>query len=79
MKITLLLSVVFLSGCATRCYEDNHLAFESYSNIKKLHWKGRYSELSGDMINDKPTQAAFDGVAKGAASIGTSAGLFFAH
>ena len=68
-----------IMGCRTVVYLDGKPALDTYADISNLHLsaaKGRV-EMSADRINhSKPTQTAFDGVAKDLTAGGAAWALF---
>lgn len=74
-----LLLSLFLTGCATRVYENGHLVMETYgdsSNFEFTKQGGSVTLRATRLNHSKPTQTAFDGTGKVITAGGAAAALF---
>jgi len=71
------LALLIFTGCSTVVYRDGKPVLRTYSDIRGLRFhSGDTSLEASSLINSKPTQAAFDGVAKDITAGGTAWALF---
>ena len=72
-----LLLILLLTGCETVVYRDGKPVLRTYSDIRGLRFhSGDTSLEAASLVNSKPTQAAFDGVAKDLTAAGAAGSLF---
>lgn len=78
MKLLALLPILFL-GCSTMVYDrtTGKAVLRTYADAQNLTYSADGSFHADSLIHSKPTQAAFDGVAKATTAGGAAGALFF--